>query len=286
VNQEGDCAVWQFSGNATRGILMANQQEQGIRVLLEVDDNYLVEAPFMQDWQTDFAVGGDIEDGDKSSLAAHKQIAGWVDGIICSTENLARAYRKVNPNVWVCRNSIDPDDWPTPPGRTNTLRIGWAASHSHHVDAPLVRRAMEWAVQQPGVEVFLLGYQPEWRGPFKRIGWTDTLEDYRDTLAGLALDIGVCPLKPTLWANGKSDVKALEYAVCGALPICSRVEPYYDWTGPAMWCHSANDWQRTLRWAVMHPEIVREQADRAREYVLANRTIEQSIGAWREAVCG
>jgi hypothetical protein len=36
----------------------------------------------------------------------------------------------------------------------------------------------------------------------------------------------------------------------------------------------------------MHPEIVREQADRAREYVLANRTIEQSIGAWREAVCG
>jgi hypothetical protein len=34
----------------------------------------------------------------------------------------------------------------------------------------------------------------------------------------------------------------------------------------------------------MHPEPVREQADKAREFVLANRTIEQSIGTWRDAV--
>lgn len=284
VHQEGGTAIWQFSGNATRGLLMANQQAQGVRVLLEVDDNYLVPAPFMQDWQIDFAVGGDTVDGDKASLAAHKRICEWVDGIIVSTENLAAAYRTVNPNVWVCPNSVDPDDWPEPAKRTEKLRVGWAASHSHHVDAPLVRRAMEWLVRQPDTEVYLLGYQPDWRGPFKRIEWTDTLEDYRGALAALALDIGICPLKPTVWANGKSDVKALEYAICGALPVCSRVEPYAAWKGPALWCHTPRDWENSLHWALHHRQQVRRLADQAREYVLANRTIKQNIQAWREAV--
>lgn len=286
VNQAGGCAIWQFAGNATRGILMANQQEQGVRVLLEVDDNYLVPAPFMQDWQQAFAVGGDTPDGDKASLAAHRQIAGWVDGIICSTDHLARVYRNVNPNVYVCPNSVDPGDWPEPAERGDVFRIGWAASHSHHVDAPLVRRSMEWAVRQPGVEVYLLGYQPDWRGPFKRIPWTDTLEDYRATLAGLALDVGICPLKPTVWANAKSDVKALEYGICGALPVCSTVEPYRAWKGPALWAESARDWEWALRYAVQHRDEVREKAAQAREFVLGNRTIRQSIGAWRDAVTG
>lgn len=282
-NQVGGTAVWPFSGNATRAVLMAEMKEQGFRVLLEVDDNYLTPAPFQPDWQVDFARGGPSEHGDRSSNAAHRRIAEWVDGVIVSTPYLAERYENVNENVFVCPNSVDPDDWPEPLERDETFRIGWAASHSHHVDESLARRAMEWAVRQKGVEVYLIGYQPAWNGPFKRIGWTDSLDEYREQLTGLRLDVGICPLKPGAWADGKSDVKALEYAMAGAFPVCSNVEPYRAWKGPVLWAQKPADFERALRWCVLNPDDVREGAKQARDYVLAERTIQKSIHLWEEA---
>src|SRR5262245_24367729 len=43
--QQGQTAVWQFLGNARRALIAAHQQDQGLRVLMEVDDLYLVPAP-------------------------------------------------------------------------------------------------------------------------------------------------------------------------------------------------------------------------------------------------
>lgn len=284
--QAGPVAIWQYAGNATRGMLMALQQEQGIRVLLEVDDNYLVPAPGMNsDWQVDFARGGDTEHGDRHSLAAHRRIAEWVDGVVCSTGRLCDLYAGINPNLYLCPNSIDPDDWAAPsPRDDDVLRIGWVASHSHFVDAPLARRAMEWAVKQPNVEVYLVGYQPEWRGPFKRVGWTDSIGEYRELIAGLGLDVGICPLVGNPWANCKSDVKALEMATVGALPVMSDVEPYRPWKNkPGVFCATAKDWEKALRWCVFSRDEVRAAASEAREYVMAERVIQKAVRGWAEA---
>jgi hypothetical protein len=285
-HQAGQTAIWQFSGSATRGILMAEMQEQGYRVLMEVDDNYLEAAPYMPAWQIDFARGGNTEDGDLSSIAAHTRIAGWCDGVIVSTPFLAERYARVNDQVYVCPNSVDPDDWPDPlPREDDVLRIGWAASHSHFVDAPLARRALKWAVKQPNVKVYLIGYQPQWRGPFLRVPWTDNLADYCKQLINLKLDVGLCPLLPGVWADAKSDVKALEYAMAGAMPVMSMVEPYRPWFDKSFCLLAKNPkgWENALRWCVLHRDEVRAMAAEARLHVLAERTIRDSIGAWREA---
>lgn len=286
--QRGNTAIWQFAGNATRGTLIAEQQSQGIRCLIEADDNYLTVAPGMNtDWQVDFARGGQELNGDRSSLAAHKRICEYADGVIVSTERLWDIYSPVNDNVYVCPNSIDPDDWPEPHPRDDEItRIGWAASPSHFVDEPLARQAMEWAVRQPDVEVYLIGHQPRWAGPFKRIPWTDTLKDYRQQLVDLKLDVGICPLKPGVWADCKSDVKALEMAMTGALPVYSNVEPYRAYMGAGIRCKNKRDFMDALRWAVFHQDDVRAEAGRAREYVLKERTIRTAIGRWREVVNG
>lgn len=286
--QQGNTAIWQFAGNGTRATIMAWQQEQGLRVLVEVDDLYLTLPPHADqlgsEWQQEFARGGPGTDGDAHSVEAHHRIVGWADGIICSTERLAQHYREVNDYVFVCPNSVEPDDWPEPHQRDNTFRIGWAASYSHAADQHLVRRAMEWAAVQKGVEVYTLGYPAPWRGRINRMPWTESLRQYRRSLNNARLDVGICPVVPGKWPDCKSDVKALEVSMTGAFPVVSDVIPYADFHGPTLRCRTGKDWERAIRWCVQNQDEVRALGQQAREFVLAERTIDKSIGAWREAV--
>jgi hypothetical protein len=267
---------------------MALLQGQGYRVLMEVDDNYLVPAPGMCDWNVDYSRGGPGVDGDKPSLAANRRISEWVDGVICSTERLCEIYTEVNEHVYHCPNSVDPDDWAEPAPKDGPLKIMWAASGSHRVDSPLVRRALEWAVRQRNVEVYLVGYvAPDWRGRFQRLGWTNSMSEHRVRLSKINADVGICALYPGAWADCKSDVKALEYGITGAMSICSDVEAYRPLKGkPALWARSAKDFSRAIEWCVWHPDEVREMGQKAREYVLAERQIKDSIHRWRRAVDG
>jgi len=267
---------------------MALLSEQGFRVLMEVDDNYLALAPGMRDWQADFARGGASADGDKPSLAANRRIAEWADGVICSTERLCEVYSEVNEHVYHCPNSVNPDDWAEPKPKDGPLKIIWSASGSHHIDAPLVRRALEWAVKQANVEVYLVGYTaPSWRGRFQRLGWTNSMEEHRQRLAAINPDIGICALYPGHWADCKSDVKALEYGMVGAVSVCSDVEAYRPMKGkPALFCKTGKDFERTIQWCVRHSDEVREMGRKAREYVLAERQIKHWISRWEEAIEG
>lgn len=287
-HQAGNTSIWQFAANATYGRMIAYQQHLGMRCLVEVDDLYLMPSPlqeFNTDWQESFALGGPAEDGDRASNEAHRRISEFADGIVCSTERLAGHYRELNDHVFVCPNSVAPEDWADPVPRTDSvLRIGWAASHSHQVDQHLVRRAMEWAAQQKNVEVYTFGYQPPWRGRVNRVPWTDTLADYRKALNNARLDVGICPLVPGKWADCKSDVKCLEMAMVGALPVVSHVEAYRPFGGDHLSCESGKDWEKALRWCRNNLDEVRGMAAAAREYVLEERTIAGSVDRWREAV--
>ncbi len=277
-------SVWQFAGNATTATLLRVMQLQGTRVLMEVDDNYLMDPDvgMSRDWQADFDRDGQ---SDKFSYAAHASICRWVDGVIVSTPELAEVYGQLNENVHVCRNSVDPADWPeTEREDDGILRIGWAASHSHIVDAPLVRRALMWAAEQKDVEVYVYGIGDVARfpGAVKKVPWTDSLTDYRASLA--RLDVQVCPLIETQWSRGKSDVKALEAAMAGSWPIVSAASPYKPWHEQTMVCGGKRDWLAALRWAVLHRDEIPALAAKAKAYVMGERLIEHEIGKWRQAV--
>lgn len=276
-------AIWQFVGNRTRFLLMRAMQKQGTPCLLEVDDNYLAELPAgaPSSWRSTIPGQGEADD---SSLELHRQIVPFFNAVICSTEYLAERYRAYNERVFVCPNSIEPDDWPTPDKpQDGVLRIGWAASASHAVDQHLVRRALGWASQQPKVEVVLYGLDPGFDFRYRHVPWTDDLAAYRASLA--QLDVGLCPLIDHPWTRGKSDVKALEYAMAGAMSVCSDVEPYREWRlRPAMMARSGAGFRRAVEWCVRHPEQVAQVAASARAYVLRERTIQSSIYRWREAI--
>ena len=276
-------AIWPFAGNTTRGILMAAMKEQGHRILMEADDNYVIgvdERVRGRDWAETVAGanGG-------HSYEAHTKLCKWADGIIVSTENLAGYYSKLNPNVYVCPNSIDTDDWPEPEKPNDgILRIGWAASHSHMLDVPLIWKAFKWAAEQPDVEVLVygIGEVADFPAKVKRVGWTDDQDAYKSSLA--MCDIHVCPLREGPWEAGKSDIKALEAAMAGAWPIVSTATPYKPWHRRTIACTDAKDWQQALRWATRHRDEIPALAAEAKDYVMSERLIEHSKHLWEEAI--
>lgn len=285
--QRGNTAIWQFPGNATAGIIMAGMQEEGIRVLMEMDDTYL-HAP-------DVAAGssGWLEDFDKTaednpSYAANRRLSEWVDGIIVSTEPLAELYGELNDNIYICPNSIDVDDWEFESQKKDdgVLRIGWGASLSHLIDVPLVKRAFQWAANQPNVEVWVfgIGHGYKFPGAVKRVPWTNDQAEYKANLS--RCDVHVCPLYETTFSRYKSDLKALESSMAGGWPIVSSATAYKPWHDRTMVCTTPKDWENAIKWVVRHRDEIPALAAKAKEYVLSERTIDKNIDNWRRAVDG
>jgi hypothetical protein len=101
------------------------------------------------------------------------------------------------------------------------------------------------------------------------------------------IDVGIAPLTRNRWADGKSDVKALKYAMAGVLPILEDAPPYYPWTRDLGWewqADSEESWLSILKQVVAERDAVKAEAARAKDYVLANRTIDHEIHKWREAI--
>lgn len=282
----GGAAVWSYAGNATRGILMRAQQQAGLRVLMEVDDNYLISSPPVPKGGTDWQFKLDkVSGSDRHSHEAHEKLARFADGIIVTTETLAAAYRKVNEHVYVCRNSVDLDDWEEPEKPNDGIfRVGYAASHSHWFDANDVQRALHWAAEQPGVQVVMLGLNPGWSFNYTHVPWTKDLAGYRKSLQ--VIDLGLCPLREGPWADSKSDIKLMEYAMSGAASVVADRPPYQDWVDSpeALTARTPKDFLKQVKWAVANQDGVREIAQAAKERILRERTIQHEIHKWAEAV--
>ena len=279
---ENGVAIVQFPGdNGTAVVLMA-LEATGQKFFVEVDDYYL--AGNDPEWHKKSG-WGDLIGQVPHTHQGHRWISEHASGVIVTTPRLADAYREVNDNVFVCRNSIDPSDWPTYlKPRDNVFRIGWYASGSHSRDESMVRKAMAWASRQPNVEIVTIGINPPWNFNRMFIGWRNDFKEHRPEL--YKLDVGIAPLVMTPMTEYRSDVKALEYAMGGAMPIVQAEAPYDEWRDVefARACWTPDDWMDALKWAVRNQDEVRARGAQAREFVLRERTFSTEIEKWKEAI--
>ncbi len=281
--QKGRAAVWQFIGDPIRAPMAFFLQEQGVWTSLEVDDNYMRPAPHFRPWAKT------IKDSKNAQITgysheAHVQILPHFNSIIVSTPHLARLYGDYNDNVVICPNSIDPADWEYDrPIDDGILRIVYSGSPSHTVDAPQIKKAFKWAARQPNVQVYLQGFDMPW-GFVEKDPWTKNLQTHRESL--FQFDVGVCPIVDTPFSRSKSDVKALEYAMAGVMPLVSRTEPYRPWFRMKDLVVEPNEnaWIDKLKWVVKNRDEVKHLAEIAKNYTLGARTIQDNIWLWREAI--
>ena len=99
----------------------------------------------------------------------------------------------------------------------------------------------------------------------------------------LALNIGIAPLVEDSFNRNKSCIKYYEYALSGAVTVASRVLPYSTEVSITS-KNNRQSWKDTLesligadRDALWHQQ---------RDWVLANRNIEQNVELWEQVYRG
>lgn len=282
-------AIWQFLGDLERTKFAAAIQTRGVKSMMEVDDNYLVPAPtapgIKSPWvvsiRDSFAIGAS-----GYSNQAHRLLLPSIDGLIVSTDELANQYDGLVPaGIHVCPNSIDPADWaPVEHGHTDRkLVVGYSGSDSHFYDLALVERALGYAATRATL-MKLGAHQNRWRWPHEQFPWTDDLASFRRALQGL--DIGLCPLKRSRWHDSKSDIKAMEYVMAGAIPIVQADSPVYsEWAARTLSASTPKQWERAVKEAIGMTADERHALWKSlHDYVLGERTIDKHIHKWRAAL--
>lgn len=259
-------------------------QAAGIKVLFEVDD-YLHGIPKLKDH--DFAHAFTPK-----RLAFSEVAMRTCDGMIVSTEFIAKRYRKFNPNVWVCENALDLARYNLTKPQRETINIGWAGATGH-------RRALEpWLRQVVGImqmhpeAAFVSVGQPFAQAIEKVLGAGRAMavpfaqiEQYPAAMT--MFDIALAPAGKGSFFRGKSDLRWLEAGALG-VPIIADPMVYgkIDHGVNGFLAQSPQDVAVFLRQLLVDEELRTEVGAAARKYVEENRAFPAAAQQWRTAIEG
>lgn len=201
-----------------------------------------------------------------------------VHAVTVSTQPLATMVRRWNPNVVVFPNAVAglPQIAPTTPKGGERMRVffgalnrenDWAdvADELRAVAADHVDR-IEWVVVHD--RAFFDSLPEGARKTFH-----PTLPHSKYMLALAECDLALLPLSDTPFNRLKSDLKLVECAAAGVVPICSPViyadDPAH--SAFAVFANAPHDWRRALLGLIASPDEVRRRRDLGRVHVAAHR---------------
>jgi len=213
------------------------------------------------------------------------RMANACDALQFSCSELKRLYGHLNGNCAVFPNQV----LAAPPERASdnrkTMVVGWGGSHGHLQDmAEIAAPLSDWINAGSNIVLHLMCSDPIWRlfdavdKKKKKRFQTGSIEDYYRFLQ--QVDIGIAPLKDTPFNCSRSDVKFLEFAVSGAVPVMQKRLPYIESVDQGKTGFLFDDTDHLLSiltTIVERPEIRAEIPSAARRYVLEHRS--QSNGS-------
>ena len=167
----------------------------------------------------------------KENLALVYRLANYCDAIQVTCDELKKLYGHLNNNCEVFPNQILHVPSERPKKDAPNLILGWAGSHGHMEDvAEIASYLINWIMTQSDVSLYLMCSEPIWKlfdilpQEKKKHIKPGAIDDYYDFLS--EVDIGIGPMKDPPYNRSRSDVKFLEYAVSGVVPVMKRLEPY------------------------------------------------------------
>ena len=169
----------------------------------------------------------------KQNLDLTFRLANSSNALQVSSPELKKIYGHLNRNCKVFPNQILNVPAVKPLKKNNELVIGWGGSHGHLEDmAEIAPALINWIITRPNVSLHLMCSEPIWKLfdslPQHNKKWTlpGTIDNYYNFLK--SIDIGIAPLKNCAFNRSRSDVKFLEYAISGVVPVMAHLEPYRD----------------------------------------------------------
>ena len=225
-------------------------QKLGKKIVTEWDDNFYQVHPLTMQYgnfgteeYSHIIDGKEVkvwEDGRNIDLAANRRHIKMLeegvrmaDMVLTTVEDLADVFRKVNPNVRVCPNSVNVNLWqklPLLPHRG--IRMGWLGGDTHYLDWCMISPVLKpFLDANPQVTLVLMG--GKYDGTMKGIdpariehhNWCD-INAYPYKAAILDLDFSIIPLIDNEFNRCKSPIKWLEMAALEVPAVTSFVPPY------------------------------------------------------------
>lgn len=210
---------------AAHALMMAVSNRYGTKFVLDDDDN-----TFAIEEENPFWVNMNHEH------AFIMQRINRTSKYICTTnENLAEVFRtrnEENAKIYVIPNYI-PDTYQSPkPNNGDKIVIGYFGGSGHYIDfeetgiVPALRQIMHEHknVHFVSVGVPIKEYLPKARYHLKDVVFGRKF--VTDLFPTMQFDIGLAPLRQTIFAEGKSNIKWQEYTRMGAAFVGSDVGPY------------------------------------------------------------
>jgi len=215
--------------------------------------------------------------------------------LITSTTNiLADTFSKINKNSIVLPNLVDFDMYPKYDMVKKNVRIGWQGGSSHYEDLFMLMKPMKEVLENnPNATFVYLGdsrfinfidkHLPKDQVEYH--GWVSN-STYPYKLAGMNLDIGVCPLVDNVFNRNKSAIKYFEYSVVGAATVASNIPPYSPVIkegATGMLPRNDDEWVSRLDEIIGNEKLRRQMAKRAYDDVYENHNANKKANLWLDA---
>ena len=232
------------------------------------------------------------------------------DAVTVSTPELRNALKTygvgdVESKTTVILNAVDVPMWrdgfeahakrgpwaPSTDGSTPAFIIGWLASGSHNIDAPLIYEGLSAVMEKYAhVKLRLLGWVHAFDG-------VEALAPYRDRIEASAwvpisslppvlatFDFGLAPIIDCPFNLAKSEVKALELAAVGVPCLASPMPCYQrfvdDGVGRMVSPNTPDQWRRELLAAVEAPYEVWRRGISAHAKLMNGWTCDDRAPQW------
>ena len=211
--------VWQQPRSQAARQLIKRFRAEGKIVIIDCDD-YLESVRKSKD-----------HDFRSEKAFSKKEMDNWartmnmVDGVIVSTEWLAKKYAPLNKNIWVCKNGLDLGRYDKDRAAHPGVNIGWAGATGHSIAFGAVFDALERIMKEfPYVNFISIG-QPFANELVARgidqnrliaIPWT-SIELYPNPMT--MFDVALAPARESNWYRAKSQLRHYEAAAVGAATV-------------------------------------------------------------------
>jgi len=251
----------------------------GARIVYDTDDAQEIH-PYKNDKET--------EDRKKASKLIEENLHNYfyllkeADLITCTTEKLKKHLSQFTDKpIRVLPNSINPEDF-IESGKSDKVKIVYAGSDSHIVDAELVTEPLYNLRKKYDLYIETFGFQIGFRDWKSKKKGNVSIDKYYEALSGMNADIGVCPLLENEFNLNKSPLKFLEYATAGIMALASNRLPYSLDMKPE-WLVDDDKWEETLDKFINDPELVKKTLKDQQDWILENRDIRKTAKLWEEA---
>lgn len=263
-------------------------QKEGIRVVVDIDDDLAAVSPRHPGWQV-LHTRSDTGQSWDAVIQACK----WADMVVASTPALVERYAPHGRGV-VVRNRLPDHFFDAELQVEKSVHVGWAGGVMSHPDdlsvvgASLAQLACDVLIVGP-VPIDMTTGEEDWKRSRRLLGtdrvtYTGAVEFDCWIPAISQIHVGMAPLEMTRFNYAKSYLKPLEYSAA-KVPFVASGTPEYLLLGAGLIANRPKDWRVQLK-RLLESEALREE-EVARNYEIAQKNrLSLHVDEWESAWFG